>query len=103
MKYQQLFGGADIRDIDREKLLETITRDVTRDYKVEQVIKSVIQQERIDCTLDELEAEAEEMAKREHSTIEMMRRFFGDDLSLLKGDVLKKKARDYIYDNAVLE
>lgn len=47
----------------------------------------------ITVTPEELLAEAKAMAKRQGSTVEEMRRFFGEDLAFLERDVRENKIR----------
>lgn len=48
-------------------------------------------------TDQELQDYAEAMARRQNTTMDMVRRFFGDDLALLAGDVRHQKAEEWIY------
>ena len=59
---------------------------------IEGLLKAVIAQYHLDATPEELEAEAERLAESEHASMDLVRRFFGDDLALLKRDVLERKA-----------
>lgn len=47
----------------------------------------------VTVTADELQAEGEAIAARQGSTIEEVKRFFGEDLSLLERDVREAKIR----------
>ena len=46
-------------------------------------------------TYEELLAEAKAMAKRQNTTVDELKRFFGDDLALLERDVREGKIRDW--------
>lgn len=65
--------------------------------KEELVMKALMTREEFSVTDQELEAYAEAMARRQNTTMDMVRRFFGDDLALLAGDVRRQKAEEWIY------
>ena len=54
----------------------------------------------ISVTYDELLAEAEAIAQRQHTTVAELERFFGDDLALLERDVREAKIRDWACEQA---
>ncbi len=66
------------------------------EVKSELVIKEVIAELGFDASPEELEREAESIAKREQSTMELVRRFFGEDLAGLRDAVRRNKAIDWI-------
>jgi len=49
-----------------------------------------------------LEEEAKAIAIRQKVQIEMVKDFLGEDLELLKDDLLVRKAIDYVHANAVI-
>lgn len=59
------------------------------------VLRAIIEGRRLTATRDELEAEAAAIAEREGSTVDMVKRFFGEDLALLERDVVERKAVDW--------
>lgn len=76
-------------------------RCVIRKTQVEMLLKSIIEQENLDATAEELEVKAEKIVQQENTPIDMVKRFFGEDFSLLKGDLLKEKALNLIYESAI--
>lgn len=97
MQYDQMSGGGihlfPQMELDEQ---EAELREVAVfEAKAPRVLKEIIAQQGIAATKDELEAEAQAIAKREGSTIEMVKRFFGEDFSLLERDVLERKAMDW--------
>ena len=64
------------------------------------VLKRIIAEQALTATYDELEAEAIAMAERQGSTLEMVKKFFGDDLKMLERDVLERKAIDWACEQA---
>ena len=55
-----------------------------------------VREEQIQVSEAELRQAAEALAEEEHTTLEMVRRFMGEDYALLKKDVLNKKARAFL-------
>ena len=49
---------------------------------------------------EELESAALELAKREHTTLELIRSFFGADLAMLARDVRQRKVMDWVWGQA---
>ena len=82
-----LFPDAELAEQEDELLAAAVF-----EAKEPKVLKAVIAEQGIVATPDELLAEAEAMAVREGSTVEMLKRFFGEDLSGLERDVLNHKA-----------
>jgi len=60
------------------------------------VLKDIIKKQNITASPEELEEKAKAIAEEDHSTLEMVQRFFGEDLALLEGDVKRQKALDWI-------
>ena len=103
IKYQNMFGGPSaMAEIDHEGIHASVEEDVTRDYKVDLIVKSIIEQENITTTLEERRIRAEEIAEKDDTTIEMIQKFMGEDFALIEHDILVEKVRDLIFDNAVL-
>ena len=59
------------------------------------VLKELIASRKFSVTRRELEAEALAMARRQNTTVEMIKRFFGEEMELLERDLLERKAMDY--------
>ena len=78
-----------------------IREDVLRDCRVERVIRHIIREENLTASPEELQDYAQAMAEKEHTTLDLVRRFFGDDLTGLTSYVQKEKARALIYDTAI--
>ena len=89
--------------IDYEKVHKEVSEEVTRDFKVDKILKAVIELEKIEVSFEELEEEAKAIAERDNTTLEFVQRFMGSDYAMLKSDILKKKARKFLYDNADLK
>lgn len=97
-KYQAMFSSEDF-ELDDQTITEMRQEallGITRELKVEMILKSIIQQENIQASKEELEEAATELAQRQGTTIEMVRNFFGTDLSGLADDVCQKKAIDLL-------
>ena len=97
MQYDQMSGGG-MHLFPQMELAEQVAElreAAVFEAKAPRVLKEIIAQQGITTTQDELEAEAQAMAEREGSTIEMVKRFFGDDFAMLERDVLERKAIDW--------
>ena len=97
MQYDQMSGGG-MHLFPKMELAEQeaeLREAAVFEAKAPRVLKEIIAQQSITTTQDELEAEAQAMAEREGSTIEMVKRFFGDDFAMLERDVLERKAIDW--------
>ena len=84
--YRAALSGAD------DSLLVEARRAVGLDALISRVIDTYA----IEATAEELEAEADRIAEAEGASKAMVRGFFGEDLSLLKRDVLERKALDLL-------
>ncbi|MBR0373606.1 MAG: hypothetical protein IJH91_03635 [Mogibacterium sp.] len=104
LKYQS-FYNPEIQpaDVDVDAIREEVRRDVIRDYKIDQLLKRVITEENLTASPEELEKEAERIAASQGSGMDMVKMFFGEDLSGLEGEVLRQKAKELILENAVVE
>lgn len=60
--------------------------------KEQLVLQAILREQSFTITPQELEEEAAAMAQRQHTTVESIRRFFGKDFSLLRRDLLQRKA-----------
>lgn len=97
MRYDVMFGRAPAEEIDPEEMKEQIRQDLIREQKEAVILRSIIEQEEITASGEELQEEAESMAKRQDTTLEMIRSFFGEDLKGLAGEVQRRKAKDFLY------
>ena len=97
MQYDQMSGGGLhlFPQMERAEQEAELREAAVFEAKAPRVLKEIIAQQGITTTQDELEAEALAIAGREGSTIEMVKRFFGEDYALLERDVLERKAMDW--------
>ena len=102
MKYAAMGSGnmAELMTLDRDALREETREAVIKELTIDKVIKEIVKTEDIQVTAEELTREAERIAREQNSSMEMVKRFFGDDFSGLSGDVKIKKARDLVYERA---
>lgn len=85
-----------------EEQKESIREEAYRQVKTELILKEIIRLEQLSVTREELVAEAHAMAQRQQIPVERIFDFFGEDLSLLQGDLLIRKAISLICDKAVI-
>lgn len=76
--------------------------EALRELREEYILQAVIDAEALEVTQQELDAEASAIAVRQHTSIADIKHILGEDFSLLRRDLLLKKARELICDNAVL-
>ena len=94
MVYEQMSGGA-VHLFPEAELAEqqdALLEAALFEAKEPLVLKKIIAEQGIEATPEELLAEAEALAEREGSTVDMLKRFFGADLSGLARDVTNRKA-----------
>lgn len=77
---------------DRNERLKQIRIDARNRVIMDQTIKSIIRTAGISVTREERIKEAEEIAKRENMTLEQVKGFLGEELSMLETDLLNRKA-----------
>ena len=97
MQYDRLTGGEPHVFMQRElnEQEDELLKVAMFEAKEPLVLKRIIAEQGFTATRDELEREAAEMARREGGSIDMVKRFFGDDLAMLERDVLERKAKDW--------
>ena len=66
--------------------------------KSDLVMKELMKQLEPEVTEEELQAKAEEKCRKDGTTMEMLKMFFGPSLSGLKRDLQVEKVKDYIYE-----
>ena len=67
--------------------------------KSELVLKELMKNPEFDVTQEELNKEGERLAKEEGTHLDMIKRFFGDDLKGLERDVKERKIKEWIESN----
>lgn len=98
MQYDSMAGlGTHLfPQMELEEKKDEIRAAAVFEVKSELVMKNLLGTLNITVSREELEAEAEAMAKRQNTTIEMVKGFFGEDLSMLERDVKERKAMDWV-------
>lgn len=101
MNYDTLTGGGHHLDPygELEQMKDQLYQAAYFEAKYDLVIKDIIARQNFSITREELEEEAAAMAQRQHSTVDLVRRFFGEDLSMLEKDVKRRKAEQWICQN----
>lgn len=99
IRYDVLFGRTPESElqVDPEELMAQIKEDLIHEQKENYILTKIIELEGFEATPEELLAEAEAMARRQNTTVEMVQSFFGKDLTGLTGDVKKRKAKEFLY------
>lgn len=99
--YGQMMGSHQMNPMEQAEALKDSQEELMEvaylSVKEDLVMKDVLAKGNFTVTPEELQQHAEAMAKRQNTTIDMVKRFFGEDFSLLAGDVKRQKAEDWIY------
>lgn len=101
MVYDQMAGTLGMNPMEQAQAIQDSQEELMEvayfTVKEELVMKALLPREDFSVTAQELRDYAQDLAQRQNTTIEMVQRFFGEDFSLLEGDVRRKKAEDWIY------
>ncbi len=98
MRYQAMGGNHQLEEIDLDEWKKDIRKEIIRDLKVKTILSAVIEQEQLTVSYKELEEAAIRLAEKEQTTLEMVRRFMGEDYALLRKETLFDKAKKIIVD-----
>ena len=97
MQYDRMSGGG-LHMFPEQELAEQVDElheAAVFEAKSDLVLKDIIAKQGISATPEELAAEGERIAREQSSTIDMVKRFFGDDFAGLERDVCERKAIDW--------
>lgn len=97
MMYAQMSGGKThlFPDLELAQMGDELREAALFEAKEPLVLRDLTNKLDVTVTPDELLAEAEAMAKRQNTTVEEIKRFFGEDLKLLERDVRENKIREW--------
>lgn len=101
MRYRAMAGDHQLEEIDLDEWKESIRKDIIRDCRIEKILCTVIEQEHLSVSDEELKEAAVMLAEKEQTSLEMVRWFMGEDYGMLRKDVLYKKAKDFIVSASV--
>lgn len=93
LQYDALTGGGDhpFVALEVEQQMDDIREAAYFEAKSELILKAELKANPPVVTAEELQAEAEALCERENTTMDFVRRFFGDDLKGLESDLRRKK------------
>ena len=99
MQYDTLTGGGLhlFPQAELDALKEEFYQAAYYEAKYDLVMKAIITEQNFTVTREDLDAEAVAMAERQNTTVDMIKTFFGENLSMLERDVKERKALDWIY------
>ena len=97
MMYAQMCGGEThlFPDMELAEMEGDLREAALFEAKEPLVLRDLTKKLDVVVTPEELLAEAEAMAKRQSTTVDEIKRFFGEDLSLLERDVRENKIREW--------
>lgn len=95
MMYAQMSGGEahPFPEMELEGQKDELIEAAIFEVKEPLVLKDLTKKLDVQVTADELLAEGEAIAKRQNSTLDEVKRFFGQDLAFLERDVRENKIR----------
>ncbi len=82
-----------------EEQLEALKCEAVFHVKAKLVLDDVIEQENLSVSAKELEEEGRAIAQRQGMTLEQVKDLLGADLSMIKRDLLERKALDFIVEH----
>lgn len=85
-----------------EEQMEGLKDEAVFQVKSRLVLADVIRRQGLAISQEELEAEGEAIAQRQNVSLAEVRSFLGADLSMVRSDLLERKAMDFICDHAAL-
>lgn len=94
MQYEMLIGSA-MHLFPQEELngkIEDLQAEALRRAKETLVLREIMAAQTFPVSQEELEAEAAAIAQRQKTTVIELKRFLGEDLAMLQGDLQKRKA-----------
>jgi trigger factor len=87
-----------------EAFRESLTEDAKKRTMMRLIVKSVVEQEEIDASDAEVDAEVEQMAAQYGLEADKLREILGEEqLLMMKEDIKNRKAVDYMFETAVIE
>ena len=97
MIYEQMSGGEmhPFPEMELEEHKDELLEAAVFEVKEPLVLKDLAKKLEITVTPEELLAEGEAIAKRQNSTLDEVKRFFGKDLAFLERDVRENKIREW--------
>lgn len=100
-QYANLSGQLSMQELmassaNADEAIEQLKAQALMNLRVDLLLAKTIEEQDFELTTEELEAEAEAMAKRQNTSVDMIKSFFGEDLSGLRRDLLERKATAYL-------
>lgn len=95
MMYEQMSGGAPhpFPEMELEEQADALVEAAVFEVKEPLVLKDLTKKLDVQVTPEELLAEGQTIAERQGSTLDEVKRFFGQDLAFLERDVRENKIR----------
>lgn len=101
MQYEMLTGDGfyPFPDMVLQEQETEIREAAVFEVKSSLVMKQLLTQREFPVSREELEAEAEAMARRQNTTVAQIKDFLGEDLSMLERDIRERKVLDWALGN----
>lgn len=98
LQYDTLVNGTVHLNRDEElaEMEEELRARAYEEAKSDLVMKELLKKLNPEVTEEDLQKKAEEIMEKEHSSLELIHRFFGEDLAGLKRGVQEDKVKAYI-------
>jgi FKBP-type peptidyl-prolyl cis-trans isomerase (trigger factor) len=102
MTYGNMAGQNNLNPMEQLSKIEEMDDEIHDiaylNVKEELVMKELMDRDEFAVDQAELEAYALQMSEKENTSMELIKKFFGDDLAMLEGSIRRKKAEDWIYE-----
>ncbi len=102
MTYSSMAGGPHLNPLEQRAAIMDMQEELKQiayyNVKEDLVMKELLEKGDFAVSKEEIQHYAEDMARKQNTTMEMIKRFFGEDLSMLERDVMRRKAEDWIYE-----
>lgn len=99
LRYESMASGISydaLRETE-EELQQRFWKEAVRELKRQQIIQTVIREENLEVSPEELEREAEALAERQNLSLDIVKSFLGEGCGMLRRDLLEKKAMNVLY------
>lgn len=98
LMYQAMENGdyGSLMKLDRAEQMQELRAEAEEQIKTKMVLKSIVEAQQLEVTIEELEEEARAIASRQRIPIEMVKSFLGEGLESLRSDLLMRKAIDFV-------
>ena len=89
-------GRTHIAALELPQMEDELRERAFLEAKTDLVMKEILAQQNFSVSPEELQAKAEQLVENEQTTMDMVKRFYGEDLSGLERAVKEEKAKEWM-------